>query len=338
MMFAIQGDRATAAVLAATCRIAYSWVVPVLYSIVVLESSKRLVAFEASVRRSKNNFEGQRGSCLLAKPLGAYVRHLWLGPTRVEHTCTVEASSLGVEPPCVHCILSLCPSLLSAVVQQCANDLSLVRVVGCLPQTLESLCIFPCASFAMHADRMNAGLNIPNIHHLTSLRDVTIVRRMLSPALMERLEKMPSLRGGITQMIKFPKRVSPPNVTAAVEKHSFIYSLEETRNAVRRHHSGVLSPLRRNLLFAVDRPQADLKELPLKLMQAISPGIDTSSPGWTWPSHITVRCMSDRVEGKELGLLYNDWVAQRNSLPPLCRSSSLNSACGSSHLLVSDTC
>ena len=312
MMSAIQGDKATAAVLAATCRIAYSWVVPILYFVVILESPERLVAFEAALRDSKEYAESQRGPRLLAEPLGAYVRHLWLGTTRAKPTCPVE-DIFDAKPPCVHFILPLCPSLVSVAMQQCPGPPHLELMVDCLPQTLESLCIFPCASFTTQPDLMNVDLDIPNIHRLSSLRDVTVVRRMLSSSMIERLAKMPSLCGGITQIVRFRMGVQAGSYMS-VDGRICTYVLQQTRNAVRQHHPGVLRPLRRHVLFAVDRPQAAVEELSRRVQQSISRGVNTSSPGGVLPSHITVRCMSNHVEGEELGLLYEDWITQR--IPP----------------------
>ena len=314
-MSAMQGHRTTAAALAATCKVAYSWIVPAMYCTVVLDSPERIGAFQATLQRSKEYAESQRGARLLAQPLGAYVRHLWLGPTRVEQVCTVEATGLDVNPPFMHMIPPLCPSLLSVVVQQCASDFNLELLVDRLPQTLESLCIFPCASSTPRAAFMNAYFDIPNISRLTSLRDVTIVSRMLSSALVQRLRKMPSLCrcGGITQILKFPKAAD----LVLVEGRMFAYAIQQTRNAVRHHSPGVPCPLRRDLVFVVDRAQSDVNELSRRLLRTVSVEIGTSPSGSSWecPPYIAVRCMSERgIEGKELGILYDNWVTRHN--PP----------------------
>ena len=309
MMSAMQGHRTTAAALAATCKVAYSWIVPAMYCTVVLDSPERIGAFQATLQRSKEYAESQRGARLLAQPLGAYVRHLWLGPTRVEQVCTVEATGLDVNPPRMHIILPLCPSLLSVVVQQCASSFNLELLIDRLPQPLESLCIFPCASSTPRTEFMNAYFDIPNISRLTSLRDVTIVSRMLSPGLMQRLGKMPSLRGGITQIFKFPKAIDAASLMS-VEGRMFGYAIQQMRSALRNHLPGVLCLPRRDVVFVVDRPQSDANELSRKLLRTVSTGIDTSS-GWEWPPYITIRCTSERgIEGKELGILYNNWVTR----------------------------
>ena len=321
MMSAIQNDRATAAVLAVTCKTAYSWVVPVLYSTVVLEKARQVVTFEATLRRSQSQAGSGEGKAshrsLLARPLGTYVRHLWLGPTRVQHCCTVEASPEPISTTAPW-ILLFCPSLSSVAFQECAMAFHLRHLVDCLPRRLRSLCIFPCASSMRRDDLMRLHFDVPNICRLTALHDLTVVGRILSARTVQVLAGMPSVcGGGVTQILKFPNRLAAGALLSA-DGQNFAYALHGIRGAVLRHRPGSPGALRMANVFVVNHAQACVKDISLRVQRTVLAKIDTSSPEWEWPPHIIVCVKDGCVEGDELEILYDDWLARCNPSAPCC--------------------
>lgn len=304
MMLAIQGNREIATALAATCKAAYSWVVPVLYSTVILDSPERIVAFQTVLQKSKEEAESQRGALVLTEPLGAYVRHLWLGPTQVEQVCSVEAT--------LDLVLPLCSSLLSVVVQQCVSAIDLESVVDYLPSTLQSLCIFPCASCAASTNFMKMPLDISNISRLASLHDITVVRRRLSVDLLHRLEEMPNLCGGITQIIR------SRNPDSRGEMLIRLSTIHQAKNAAHEHIAGFPKSLRREIVFVTNDARNNMDELYLNMQGAILGNTRSFPAGRGWPPHITIRFKNSRAEGDELKILYDGWIARCHPFSP-CR-------------------
>ncbi|EPS95127.1 hypothetical protein FOMPIDRAFT_1062869 [Fomitopsis schrenkii] len=223
LLSAIQGDRKTATVLAITSKTVYSWVAPVLYSTVILPNTWQAIAFadtlQSSSRRMGQAEGGRRSPCFPQCPLGAYVHRLWLGPTETEPDCLLEtwyerceqdgdpflrATDHAPRLP-IGSLLPHCTSLRS-LAQHCTLVADIEALINCLPQTLESLCMFPCSPMR----RSGIGLvspvpYIPSSSRLTSLREVTFMQWRFSRDMERHLEagEMPSLRDA-TQVCTYP--------------------------------------------------------------------------------------------------------------------------------------
>lgn len=327
MMSAIQGDRKTAAVLPTTCKTIYSWVVPVLYSTVVLTHPKQAVAFADCLRRSahwhrcaEQGLEGgKQDPCFPRCAVGAYVRRLWLGPTSTELNCALEAWYRDHERDGRHrgqpidSLLSHCTALRSLVTQHCPLGVDMKTLINSLSQTLESLCIFPC--IALEEDEniafINSTLHVPNISRLTSLREVTSVHQPFSFGMEQLLASggMPSLRDA-TEVCTYPTINEP--------REALLWGIITNQFCRAVRHDTFSTCPRRNVVVVARRDdEAILWEIEEELLDCF----DTPIPGWVWPSHLTICGKQGRNEEQgldEIKYLYNDWFSQVDHSSPCC--------------------
>ncbi|KAH9833255.1 uncharacterized protein C8Q71DRAFT_774792 [Rhodofomes roseus] len=198
LLDAIDGDRATAAILSRMCKTVNLWIVPVLYSTVIVTISD-LKSFERTLLASKDRAEpvGKHNAThLLKRPLGAYVRHLWIGSKGTHHTSrppwrtidpvehAEEASSMVLKATIT--IVSLCPNLRALAIAHYPSSI-MRQLVPCIAETLESLSFCPGTGHL-------TSLDLADMSHCHSLRDVTFLQTELTDGTLSRLLRMPSVQ------------------------------------------------------------------------------------------------------------------------------------------------
>ncbi|KZT71907.1 hypothetical protein DAEQUDRAFT_723522 [Daedalea quercina L-15889] len=170
-----------ATVLAVTCKTVYAWVIPVLYSTVVLTTESQIITFEDTLRASSKIVH--HSGHPTEHPLDSYIRCLWVGPNRCRlgrtwrnlkdmessdsDGATGGASGAQAPGPDVWAYfedtLTSCATLRALSIVD-YPDVILPSIIRHCPTSLESISIYP--SYTLHLD-------LPDISHLTSLHDIT---------------------------------------------------------------------------------------------------------------------------------------------------------------------
>ncbi|KAH9933735.1 uncharacterized protein B0H18DRAFT_600324 [Fomitopsis serialis] len=205
-----------AAALSQTCKTVYAWIIPILYSTVVLTTPTQAASFQRAVLTSFNSdSEGHTTATRLTeRPLHTYVHHLWVGRNRRS-----RANRTGTRPQlggtgrervgqtiigrsrlwnATLGIVELCPSLRTlAMIGYPATIIGVI--VPHLPVTLESLSI---------RVRNHATLDLPDISHLTALRDIVFVHTELTDKTVCLLLRSPSVQS-ITHLYNCSRPMPP---------------------------------------------------------------------------------------------------------------------------------
>ncbi|KAH9933729.1 uncharacterized protein B0H18DRAFT_981776 [Fomitopsis serialis] len=205
---AIEGDRSLAAALSQTCKTVHTWIIPILYSTVVLTKSTQAALFKRTLLTSFNSESD--GQLTAAGPnellLHTYVRHLWvgrkrhpsqLGETKRERIGQTVIGRSRLWDATLE-IVKLCPSL--RTLAMIGYPAMIIKwIVPHLPVTLQSLSI--CV-------RDNVILDLPDISHLTALRDITSVHTELSGKTVCLLLRSPSVQS-ITRLYNCSRPIPP---------------------------------------------------------------------------------------------------------------------------------
>lgn len=185
---------------ATTCKTIYSWILPVLYSSVVLTTPHQVIAFRCTVLCGRSE-DTPRLAPVVNRTYVSYVQNLWLGPT--SSTCclihpdeeTNVAEDTQLEDPQAMTVwasvikfVDHCTSLHTLAIIDCPG--SVVQILlSLLPSTLDSLYIFLQDNPATYQLEIYPVI----IAHIASIRRIIFVHTSLTDMTMLLLSRIISI-------------------------------------------------------------------------------------------------------------------------------------------------
>jgi len=137
--YAAQQDRSTAAKLCLVCRTSRMWMLPILYTTVVVTTSSEIVSFASAVMSS--SFSVESGD-MQGPSLASLVRHLWIGPRSSTAQNDLVYGSSAWPVTFIHQILHFCTSLRALALINLEPTYWL-RLESKVPPSLEHLSLGP---------------------------------------------------------------------------------------------------------------------------------------------------------------------------------------------------
>lgn len=168
-LYACVGDASFAASLCLLCKTTCEWLQPVLYRSAVLTTSRRIIAFERTLR--------------LSPRLSPTVQNLWIGPDSTHEQRDLSYASSAWPVTLLHQILVRCTNLKSLALINFAQHL-MYRIVGVIPASVTSI----------HAGPVHGHLDVRHLRCAASLVRMTSMDTYLSDWEVQELAGAPFLR------------------------------------------------------------------------------------------------------------------------------------------------
>lgn len=205
-LHAASKDRAVSAKLCLVCRTTHSWMLPALYSTVVLTSSSEIVCFSNSLSRSSSRCLPETGTSGITP--ASHVRHLWLGPTSssAEHDLSYASSAWPVT--LIYRILAHCRELRALALINFAQHL-VYRIEAMISPTVEMVHLGPvhghldfrklaCAARLRTISSLDTYLSDWDVQDLVLAPHIRRIRRFYTGSIGQRIgfafEQLPCVK------------------------------------------------------------------------------------------------------------------------------------------------
>ena len=169
LLYSCVGDASFAASLCLLCKTTCEWLQPVLHRSVVLTTSRRIIAFERTLR--------------LTPRLSQAVHNLWIGPDNTHEQRDLFYASSAWPVTLLHQILVRCTNLQSLALINFAQHL-MYRIVGVIPASVTSI----------HAGPVHGHFDVRHLRCAANLTRVTSMDTYLSDWEVQELIGAPFLR------------------------------------------------------------------------------------------------------------------------------------------------
>ena len=169
LLYSCVGDASFAASLCLLCKTTCEWLQPVLHRSVVLTTSRRIIAFERTLRHTPH--------------LSQRVHNLWIGPDNTHEQRDLFYASSAWPVTLLHQILVRCTNLQSLALINFAQHL-MYRIVGVIPASVTSI----------HAGPVHGHFDVRHLRCAANLTRVTSMDTYLSDWEVQELIGAPFLR------------------------------------------------------------------------------------------------------------------------------------------------